>query len=267
MSTNLLIGYPDIPRLASSISISGTTENSSRPILNVVTGGRGEYFQAGGSAASTAYLQFDMGAGVTDTAEYLFVPNAKWLKAAGANRLLLSGWDGSTETDIIGTSTGLATRTFSGANGDDLMFASGFNDQISGALPSAAYRYFRLRFGDSTATESRNWRFSKAYFGRFFDMGRDPVYPREATLRAQSLTERRGGYNFRFTWRGVTDEKVAELFETILRDIESPVVLYTSSYHEVLFSMRTLHALVTEHSVQPISVNSNLVELTFSEII
>ena len=173
MTTNLLIGRPYIGRNA---TLTGSVSaDSSYPFSNIVMGGRQDRAKFG-SAATQPYITHDLGASLTSAVEFLYIGQATLLTARGANNVVLrSSSDNVTYTDRLGTSTALSTRTFSGPRSEDLLFTTAFNNDI-GTTSASAYRYWRLQVGNSGS--SKTWEIGKAFFGPWFDMGRDPSFVR-----------------------------------------------------------------------------------------
>lgn len=262
--TNLLIGFPSIPLNATLSLVSGSADPSFQ-LSNIAIGDRGKIFRLN-AAGNETEIKMDLGVGNTATVSYLYVARANLLKAQQATKLVLrSSPDDVTYTDVIGTNSGLQTRTFTGAESEDLMFASGFNDQISGSLPSTARRYFRLRFGDSVV--SNKWNFSTVYCGEFLDLIRDPVAPLEVERRRQSANNRRARYQYSLIWQAITDAKAEEFVTKVWTNKDvAPVVLYDSS-NVLLYGKRTLHCHILDVERSRIKKNVNELKVKIEEVI
>jgi hypothetical protein len=263
MASNLLIGYPDIPYRATAITTTGT-ENTAFPLSNSISGARDDRVELA-ATANLPYIQFDLGASVTASVNYFFIARANLLKSALATQAILLRYDGASEVSVLGTGSGLQTRTFTGPNSEDLMFASGFNDQVVATIPSSSYRYWRFYFGDSVLL--KKWTFGKAYFGTLFDIGRNPVYGLVAQPKVRRPGNRRPAYTFDVRWEGITDANRALFISTIasVADI-SPVVLWDTSDY-ALNGMRTLHAKMIEHEIIPTAYNTTTITAKFQEMI
>lgn len=262
--TNLLIGYPSIP-LAGTVTLVSGSEDSSYPLANITTGSRAKFFRMS-SASNLIEIRVDLGASLTRSVDYCFIARASLLKSKGATRALLKGSAADAGyTNIIGTSAALQTRTFTGPKAEDLLFASGYNDQIGGSFPSTAYRYWRFEFGDSVTTGK--WDFSKLYFGQFFNMGRDPVYPVTVTRQKTKAGERWPRYRFKLQWQGITDSTRNSFISNILnyKDV-SPFVLYDTS-DVVLMGLKTLHCSIISADIRPEKKDVNAITVTFEEVI
>jgi len=110
--TNFLIGYPDIPASASTIT-SSHTASTTYPRTNLITGGRGAWSELASTTADDTYIQFDLGAATTKSAQYLALLRAKVLQRYYGNKVKLTGSTAScfTPTSITGCKLWLdATR-------------------------------------------------------------------------------------------------------------------------------------------------------------
>jgi hypothetical protein len=243
MATNLLIGSPTIPFNTSIISISGASEDPAQSLTNLVAGGRGAAFQTLAAAGVTDVI-FDLGASTTKAAEFFFIACAKVLKQQGSTQALLSSSpDNVTYTSRLGTTTGFLTKTFSGPQGDDLICAVGYNDDIGGSLPTSAFRYWRFRFG--VASPTKKWMIRKLYCGTFFDFGKDPERPTfELSRGVRTLNDREPAIRFSLTWKGITNTLRQSFISTIyrFRDV-MPVVLYDTN-DKLFDGWHTVHCTI-----------------------
>jgi hypothetical protein len=264
MPSNLLIGYSSTALDATLTLVSGSAD-SSYPLANIALGDRGKIFRLS-AAANEVEIKMDLGASATATTSYLFVARANLLKAQGATKLTLrSSADDVTYTDIIGTNSGLQTRTFTGPASEDLVFTATLNDQIASSLPSTARRYWRLKFGDSVV--SKAWNFSKVFCGEWFDMGRDPVAPLTMKRERDSDSARRARYELTLEYQGVTDAKVEEFMTRVWqRKDVAPVVLYDSG-NVLLYGMRTLHCGISSVERTRTHKNVNALRIQLEELV
>lgn len=264
MTTNLLIGYPDIPLRADAVSIVGGTADSSYPASNLVTGSRGDRFALDGDE-DDVYIQYDMGAGNTATVDYLYIARANLLTGLGAHYCLLVGYDGVSTSNILGLNVGIGKADLVGPDGHDLMCASGRANDIGGTFPSAAYRYWRLSFGNSGAAAT--WTFSKAYFGRLFDFGRDPHSVIVDEMKRIAPAARRPVKTISIDWTGITDAVLSDFIDKIgkWQDV-SPIVLYDSNDYWLQGAI-AVHCKVTSAKVRPVRKGVNEVRVTCEELI
>lgn len=266
MATNLLIGYPDIPFRASAPTVGVGVADTIYPVANIITGPRSQHFTIT-TAAGIIDITHDLGASLTAPVEYYFIARANTLKAQGATQLLLkSSPDNVTYTSRIGTTAALQTRTFTGPRGEDLMFASGLNDDVLGSLPTSSIRYWKQFIG--VASPTKKWQFSKSYFGTFFDFGRDPEAPTLSTSADTKDDQNRDPRQLiTLTWRGVTNTIRNSFVSTLYRYREvSPVVLYDKG--DIVFhGYKTLHARIKSATITPDNTQANDITVTFEELI
>jgi hypothetical protein len=264
MTSNLLIGRPYVGLNATSITGS-ISADSSYPFTNAVIGSRAERVKFG-SAATQPTITFDLGASLTSAVDFLFIGRADLLKQKGANNIFIrSSSDNSAYTTRLGTTSALSTRTFSGPRSEDLIFTSAFNDDTSG-VSASAFRYWRLQVGNSGS--SKIWEFGKAIFGPWFDMGRDPSFVRPIYRDKETNGERRAGVNLSLTWNGVTDAVRNNFISQIYkyRDV-MPIVLYTTTYHDILNEHRTLFGRIKQAKFEYICVGYHKITVDFEELI
>lgn len=258
MTSNLLIGYAEIPD-AASLYLSSGTEDADHPQVNLVGGPRSEYFQLDANTGNVE-VRFDLGSNVK-AAEFLFIAGANLLKARGITEMILySSSDGSSWTSRLGTASGFQTRTFTGPRSEDLMFTSSFNSN-SGTPSASTFRYWGYSVNGATNKKPHR----KAMLGTFFDFGRDPVWPRELEIRQDYSGARAPYYYGIFNWEGITDAKV-QAFKTLMQKFDVlPVVLYTASYHPILDNHRTLFGHIVSARYDQKVRDSNDVTIVFEE--
>lgn len=89
MTTNLLIGYPDIPyRGTQTSNLTGATGYG---LDNVITGTRGEHAKALATTSDHVYFQYDLGASVTASSNYFALARADILRGKNAQVINLRG--------------------------------------------------------------------------------------------------------------------------------------------------------------------------------
>jgi len=263
MATNLLIGTAQYTVDATSITSSSTVDTS-YPIENIITGPRGTYSQL--AAANTVWtIDFNLSGSTSIVIDYLFVARANLLKAAGATRLKLQGYNGA-YVNLAGTDAGLASKTLYGPRSEDAIFTSDLANSDY-TIPSTA-NYTALRFHPCGAADpSKKYKHSKMYCGTWFDPGHDPVAPHKITKITRQPGDRESVYQFTFTWQGITDTKRNEFFTNLFNERQKPVFLYTRTYHDVLLEHRVVHCFVADYSTSYISTNSHEITIIFEEMI
>lgn len=275
--TPLVICYPDIPARATR-TVLFISEEDDYPRGNLAGGHRANSFRFAANG-TTPQILYDMGPTGTAAAEYMILAHANRLVADTVTTALLkSSADNTTYTSRLGASASLSAKPLMGPQLNDLIFASGINDDIGGTLPTAPYRYWRL---DLTATVAGRQPFSKLYFGRFFDFGVEPESykisrepARENQFRSrtgQKVMQRLEDavYKFTFTWAGVSDALIDAFFQTVMAyEYTLPgVFLYTRAQHQLLDGQRLVHCSVLSAEATHVSaVNDyNRLTVTFEE--
>ena len=252
MSSNFLIGYPDIP-FASTI-VTQPTASSGYAATNVVNGSRGDMFKLASAATTTTY-EWDY---TTTTAPaYLYIARADLIRKRDSAS---TTWTVTGSASSSFTFPDTATDTF---DTSDLKNPRG-EDLIATFSYGTAYRYWRVRI---TTTASFAHQFSKIYLGSWFDFGREPVADLRQTLGAQSAWSRHTAFNLRMTWRGISDSLVNSLNTKITqyRDV-NPVILYDAA-DLILGGYRVLHARIANVEISLDTYNSNSVAIEFEELI
>lgn len=103
MSTNLKFAYPDITFNAVSV-ISSETYATDNPVINLIAGSRVKYAELATELIGQNEIEFDLGSGVEQAADYVALVNAKRLKSSGVDYVRLRGSDYSYQypTSMIG---------------------------------------------------------------------------------------------------------------------------------------------------------------------
>lgn len=263
--TGLLIGYPDVQFNALSASWITGTEDSEYPLANATSGSRSEFVRSA-STVGTAEIQFDLGAAATASAEYLFVAGANLSKSLGAQRMLLNGWNGVSATSICGLDTTLQSAgIFSGPRSEDFLSASSFNDSLGGTIPSANYRYFRVRIGNGSTNEK--WAFRKLMLGRFLDFGRDPLYPLPHEIQVLRSSWRAPRYKFTLNWKGITDAQRIDFMDKIVSRMDYQSLVLFDKDNLILNGFRTLHCALIGYEFNTTYPNNNSLEAEFEEVL
>lgn len=261
----LYIGYPDIPYNAVARETANTWE-ADFGYGNLVSGER--YLFAKPSAAGDLDVTFDLGTGNTSAVSFIILARADKLQSAGVTSVLLKSGDG-----ISSPSTQLTISSFNTAT----LYGPRSNDYIQTGLSLSTAREWQLVTSGGSGLRI----LSKAYFGNAFNMGKDPIFNPEYSIpdEAEFATEAGGRifyrmddakWRFSFTWEGVTDDKVTEFFETIVKNKQlHRFFLFTDENHHVLANLRILHVRLVEAETTNIDqkVDQNTVSATFEEIL
>lgn len=264
----LYIAYPDIPWRAQRAYVTAGAADSSYPARNTIYGERYQMHKITPDGSFNAIMHYDLGASVTATASYLIIARADRLRTGDtlADTALGGSANESVWTDFSHNDIEAAT-----------LYGPRSEDYISTFSASSAYRYFRF-YTNGTNTTARN--VSKVYFGTAFQMGEEPEFewdliPLESEYYAESgerdlVRHDQPVYRFTFRWRSVTDAKVKEFYDSIVRySHRHRYFLYTTDQHQVLNNLRVLHVRLIEASTEnpDKKVDWNDLTATFEEII
>lgn len=264
MATNLRLGRPVIPHAATSVDLQldvGLTYTggaaSGYPVENLFGGNRADTFRMT-NPYSNLLLAFTLPSALT--ADFLYLANTDVLKAGGATRLILAhhtsaSYASSTrEFDL----NPLSGETLYGPESKDLIYT--FTETVS-------RQYWWVNtLGASTCL----YPMTKLFFGKSFDMGRDPDADGGLVIRRDRPTalRKRAAYSFDVTWSGVSYTKAVSFYQDfVLKRRFQPVVLYTLSYHEVLNNHRAVLCRLLDSTMPPIVTDTNKITATFEEVL
>lgn len=264
MASNLLIGYPVIPHAATSMSLlldSGSTYTGGAatgfPETNLFGGNRTDRFRMT-NPYTNLLLRFNLDSPLTS--DFLYVGNADILRNNGATRILLT----QNDLGIYGSSTivldvnPLSSETFYGPGGQDM---------IKTLTETAETTKWWVNIIGASTTY---YPFSKLFFGKAFDIGRDPDEDGGFVARRVRPTgaRRLAAYQFDVTWTGVTYAKAVEFYTTFVKRRRFlPVVLFTSTYHDLMFGHRVVYCRMTSAKMPPKIAGYNNISATFEEIV
>jgi len=253
MSTNLLIGYPDIPSKATVFTEPATAPGYSSKAI--VSGPRGTTWK-GASAVTSITWEWDLGAGNERAPDYIYY----------ARLDLIGRRNATTTTSLI---YGSASSSFTSPNSKVVTYGNGSlqgpdgRDRIS--IPTAyssTYRYWRCRINCTSQVPE----ISKIYFGTALDFGRDPRRC-EKTRRRWSPQNRNPGYRYIIEWLGVSNANVQTFNEDIARYPENSIILFTRTYHDVLDDHQVIPFMIEDYQITADNVDSNTVRLVLDEVI
>lgn len=255
MSTNLLIGYPQITIDAASVADDSDYETD-YPRENVIYGPRAKIARVEADTTKID-ITFDLGSSQQKTIEFLYVARANLLKAKGSTHLFLEGSDDdSSYTFICGRDGTLQTLDLLGPRAEDALFTEELanSDDPGDLAATPTYRYWRFIGADEGAAPDTPYGFSKLMFGQWFDMGRDPV---SCDLGlARGVMHREARMRFAVAWRGIPEATKDTFVQTLIRDgstdkIERGLFLYTRDYHHILNGHRVIHGTIEDYSATP----------------
>jgi hypothetical protein len=281
MTTSLVISYPDIPfrcaNIGASYSTSDTEPNYTTDFhfINTVSGNRSTYwYTTNSSDTHTIYYYFT--SGTTAQPDHVIAARADLLPSNFTLNVQSS-------TDAVSWTTETSSATLSGETfyGAFIVNSTVTTDYIKEFTTSNNRRYWRIRFSKASGSNAE-LAVSKLYLGNFFDFNAEPddynierIPAREVIFRSDSGTEKKQStgetyYRITLDWWGVTDDKVKDFYNKIVKYAAiNPVFLYTRSVHELLDSQRLLHCRLTGCRTEQIQqkVDFNRVSCTFDQVL
>ena len=266
MTTSLLIATAQYTVDAISITSSATVSTTNL-VENLITGERSRFTELAADGTSWS-IDFNFEALTSVTIDYFIVARANLL-TWGSNRLLLTGYDGTTTTSLAGTSSDLGSVDLYGVRGEDIIFTADLANSDVGITMPVTGSYTKLTYwpcGSGTC-ESGKYKHSKMYCGQWFDPGRDPVHPARFEKVSRGKFDRESRYIFTLRWSGITDAKKNEFFTNLFDEPMKPVFLYTKTHHDILRDFRLIHCFVISHDVRWLAPDSNEISVTFEEMI
>jgi hypothetical protein len=256
MPTNLLIGYADIPNAAESITLSRTASGT-YPYENLFGGNRTDLFYLNAAASGDTLATVDLGASATKATNFIYIGRANLLQQASVGTITLKG----SSTNNYGAAT--TVRTLS-SFGSQTLYGPNNDEFIDSFTLSSAFRYWFINYN---STASGQLPHAKFFFGTAFDPGRDPNAPATITRVKMGGSQIRPSYSFEITWEGLTYAKAIEMYLKFYRTRRFvPLVIFTTSWHDILMGHRVLFCRLTEMSMPPRVTDFCDVSATFEEM-
>lgn len=256
MGANLRIGTVGIPAVATCTTSFSGAIGYEREYLH--GSHKADWFRRSSPNINDHRFTYDLGVGVTSTANYLYLGRASMLGPAGVTFVFLR----ANSTDNYGTAVNYVTvdsTTLAAAN----LLGPGRDDVLVSFNESPAWRYWYVNVfspGNSLIPHS------KQFFGRGLDLGLDPTDV-TLTLRRPAAAMVRSLITLDLQWRGLTEANARTLLTTVGdRRAYHPLVLYTTTYHELLFGHRVLFGRAREVAVVPTATNVFEASMTFEEM-
>ncbi len=264
MTTNLLIGYPQITTNATITSEEDFDDNY--PVTNLIDGARGTLARTEIEAAVQEVI-FDAGSSTARTIDFFYVARAGILKAQGSKRCgLTSSVDNVTYSDIAFSSSSFQSKTLRGPDSDDLIWTNEINEYDTGSLPdTTAARYYKFHLAGSGTCPSKKYMCSKVMFGSWFDFEHDPEFNGEEPIIRDGA--RRPAKMLSFTWRGISATIKNSAIATLFEYPERGVILYTKNYHGILNGYRVFHCYIASYSISVNTNNTYNINIKFIEMI
>jgi hypothetical protein len=272
MTTNLVLGYSDVPLSTVALSSSHTWGDSIRlqDIHNLRAGPRYQLGYVGTAVNATVTNTYDTGTGVTKVSNFLIIARADLLKLDDVTTVTLKG---SNDFPTWVTTTTIQTVTLA----SETLLGPKAQDVVKDFADSAAYRAYKVEYAVTAASQFTH---SKLYFGSWLDLGDKvdgiscaKVYPDQDDFYASSgavhlARGRLPFYRVDVTWKGVTDDLTRDFFSKIVHNAHSypGVFLFTRNNHEVLDSQRLLHCrLASVEQPEHLDIDYNIIHAVFEE--
>ena len=265
-SEYVLLGTNRLARIAQGITAAGATDGQ---IQNLFFASSSIFWERETSDTQSR-IEFDLGVGVTEIAQFLYVRGVELFQniSAGTSTLKLFGSNDNfaSETELISIDL---TSTTIGTYGEDLI---AYNSSIL-----TSYRYFAVQIDSANSVKHI---LRKVFFGSFLDLGRDPSYPYTAALKDDprafvsdsgaiyKTSSGRRGITFEFGWKGITDSVRNSLITTVQRYTnDSPILLYqpSGSTHSPLCDYSTVFGWASITQQTDFWKNINNIALSFVE--
>lgn len=262
MSTNLLIGYPQIT-VDSTITAS-PSYSSEFPATNICYGSRSDIGQMV-SAYYESTIKFDAGSSSARTIDFFFIGNAKIAKTQGSKRAgLTASVDDVSYSNVAMNAAGFQSVTLYGPDSADLIYTAELPGYLTGSLPSSSsYRYYKAHLAGSGTCPSKKYASSQIMFGQWFDFGRDPEWGNVGSVSYENA--RRPALLFSFVWRGITPTVKNSAEDYLFTRRERGLILYTKDYHAPLLDYRVVQCFIKTYTVDPITDGTWSISITFEE--
>jgi hypothetical protein len=250
-----MIGYSDIPFFGTALS--APTLGTDYRAADAHGGARNRTVRLAAAATSSAW-EWETAGATAVLPQYLFISRADLIQKKDSAP---TGWMVEGSDDPF----------FSTPDVDDGVFDLGnlagprAEDFIVPVTKASAHAYWRVSL---TTTASFKHELSKIFLGSWLDLDREPIYPAEMTRGSRVAMPRAIPWRFTLDWVGITDAKIGELTEKVLkyRDV-NPVILYDSNDLVFPSAFKVLHAYITGVDVVPQWFNANNLRLEFEETI
>lgn len=256
MSTNLVIGYADIPQ-AAEFSLANQASSILYPYTNLFGGNRVDRFYLFQPSATDLVISFNLPTGEFQSVDFFYLAKANLLQQAGVTTIKLRGSD----VDDYATSTVLAT--YSNFE-DEALVGPDVEDFIDLMAETNAYQFWWVQY---QTTQSCLFPHSKLMFGKVFDPGLDPNQNATITRLRTGGISRKSSFSFQFTWNGMTYDKAVDMYNTFYMTKRFvPLLLITRTWHDILMGNRVIFCRLTDMSLPPRITDHCNVSATFEEL-
>jgi hypothetical protein len=252
MASNLFLSDCGIPHLATAVTLSSAA-STTKPVTNLFGGTKADYFTLATAASGTNTIQFTTSG---QDADFLYLGKAITLVGAGITQLTVK----ASNTNNFATATAVLTLTpVTSAS----LVGPDSDDYVATWASIGSKTYWWVAYDFSTAQYVMH---SKLFLGTAFDPGRDPSADVIATRTRPKGAQRRAAYTLELKWEGLTYAKAVSMYQKYMKPRRhNPIILFTSSYHDILFGHRVLFGRVLSVTVPPRVTDFCDVTMTFEE--
>lgn len=251
MATNLLIGYPRIPNAASSYSITNGVAAERSPFSNLFGGNKTDLFTLDGDYNQPTF-RFDLPS--PETADFLYIGRFSILRELVA----LLNLRGGNSTDYNAATPVFVQPDFYAQPPT----GPGLDDYIATFTESSAYSHWFVKYQTTSAIPH-----GKLFFGKAFDIGKDPNAPATITRFKIGGAKRRATFSFEFSWEGIAYAKAVEMYQIFYRSRRyQPVILFTRDWHDILMGNKVVFCRITSVTLPPRVTDFCDVTATFEEM-
>ncbi len=253
MPSNLLIGNAGVALGAISVAVNNTA-NTSYPVTNLFGGTKPDYFMLNTATSGDTRITINNNSMACD---FLYLGKALLLKNSNVGTITIRGHsvDNYAAATTVATISSFGSASMVGPDSDDF---------ITTFTLSSSFPWWYINYNASAASLIMH---SHAFLGQGFDPGRDPNTGLRI-LRTRPLgANRRSAYTFEVTWEGLSYTKAVEMYQKFNRPRRhNPIVLYTTTSHDILFGNRVLLGRILSMTQPPRQTNYVDVSMTFEEL-
>jgi hypothetical protein len=254
MPANLLIANCGIPLDAIGVGVNNTQD--SRFIKeNLFGGNKVDSFRLATATSGDTRLTFSTSG---KTANFLYLGKALTLKNDDVGTITVKAHS----ADVYGSATTITTLS---SFGSTTLMGPDSDDYVTTFATSSSFPYWYVNYNASAASLILH---SKCFFGTYVDPGKDPTGSVSATRIRPTGARRRAAYTFELSWEGLTYAKAVEMYQKFYRNRRhNPIILFTTSYHDILFGHKVLFGRVLDMTVPPRQTDYCDVTMSFEEIV
>jgi hypothetical protein len=254
MTTNLLIGNAGVGLRTLSVACNNTADTR-YPATNLLGGNKTDYFRL--ATATSGDTRITINTTASQTANFLYLGKANTLKKGGVGTITLRG---HSSNNYAGATTITTVSSFGSAS----LVGPDEDDYITTFATTASYPWWFINYNAASASYVHH---AKCFVGQLFDSGRDPTGI-VSSVREQRLgANRRSAYTFDLSFEGMSYAKAVEMYQRFyFPRRHQPVILTTTSYHDILFGHRVLYGRIINMTTPPRQTGSCDVTMTFQEM-